>query len=126
MANEIQVAASLAITQNGLTANLSFNLAQTLAGNCFNGNVQTIPTTAGGTALTIPPALTPGGWLLVKNLSPTNNVTITTQAAAASNINTVATLLPGEACLWKPAPTCAPAAIAIGAPADIAACWTEL
>jgi len=124
MANEINASAALSISKNGTIVSNSVSVVATLAGNAFAGYIQTIGTTR--EALTVPPDFTIGGFLLVKNLDATNFVTVLISDQAPGVAGTVAKLLPGEACLYKPAAGSAPFALADTASCDVSVTWTEL
>lgn len=103
MANEISVSTSLNITKNSVTASGSQSVTATLAGNNYTALTQT----STGSAVVIGVGGVSGfnGWCLIKNIG-----TAVTGADDGSLIvyndngtTVVATLLLGEACLFKPA-----------------------
>ncbi len=124
MANEISASASLSITKNGTTASGSGSLVATLAGNAFSTKVVTLASTT-KEALVIDADLTLGGYMLIKNLDDTSVITISLTSSAADATNTVAALLPGEFCLFKPASGSTVSATPT-AGGDIAVVLTEL
>ena len=102
MANEIQVTASLSVSSNGISISGSKTLSATLAGNAYASTVQSL---AGTTreAISIAADITLGGFMFIQNLSTTGTAVIQFDNAAADATNTIAALLPGEVCLFKPA-----------------------
>jgi hypothetical protein len=110
MANEITISASLAVAKGnvGSEALAVSALKANLAGVNFIKETQTIPTTAGGTAIALG-GLGSVGWFMVKNLDVTNYVDIMTAVSGVA----FARLLPGEICLLRLTPALtAPAALA--------------
>lgn len=124
MANEITVSASLAaakgnVQSEGLAVSA---LKATLTGKNFEKLSQTIPTTAGGTALKLG-ALTNIGWVLVKNNDNTNFVDLMTAVSGTA----FARLKPGEIALLRlPPAVTAPAALADTAAVDIEMMMVEI
>lgn len=102
MANEISVSAALQISKSGVTASGSANITNTLSGNAFSSGIISLSGTT-REAITVDADLTLGGYMLIKNMSTTGTVTIHFDNASADATNTVAALLPGEFCLFKPA-----------------------
>lgn len=110
MANEITVSASLAVAKGSVASeSLTVSaLKATLAGVNFIKETQTIPTTAGGTAINLG-GLASVGWMLIKNNDATNYVDIMSAVSGTA----FARLLPGEICLLRLTPALtAPAALA--------------
>lgn len=102
MANEISVSAALAISKNGVVAQLSKSISNTLSGNTFASGVQTTASTT--REAFVPPAdLTLGGFLIMANLDSTSTITVHYDNSTPDATNTIAALLPGEFCLFKPA-----------------------
>lgn len=100
MANEISVTTNLTATKGNLsfarsvTTNATMNLAR-------KGDfVQSIPTTAAGTALTIPAGVTTNGWTLFRNLDATNYVEIGSQTGGTTFLP-VGRLNAGESALFR-------------------------
>jgi hypothetical protein len=96
MASEIQVQVSLIVTKNGITLTPQVNKVQDMAGSKMLENVQQI-----GTA---EEALVTGdianlGYVLFKNLDPTNFIELGTVAGMATG--KFAKLLPGDITLIK-------------------------
>jgi len=75
MANEITVSGSLSVAKGNLGAeSLAISTFRaTMAGNKVTKAVQSIPTTAGGTAIKLGD-LASAGYYIMKNLDPTNYV----------------------------------------------------
>jgi hypothetical protein len=96
MANEISVGLSLTVNKNGASATVTEALSETMTGDNFINNVQAVGTS--NEALVFGD-VSAGGWVVCKNLDPTNYVEIFLDA---SNAQCVAKLLPGEACKFKP------------------------
>lgn len=101
MANEITAVASLAISQNNVTASGSMSISATLNANNFTQLVQTC--TATGVSIGTGGVTAPfNGWCFIKNIGSAGvdkgSVTVTDSTGIV-----VATLLFGEACLFKPA-----------------------
>lgn len=118
MANELQVTFSASYTPNAAAAQETLSLSSasfTIAGApSFEKKTQSIPTSA--TALNLG-ALATIGWLFVKNLDPTNYVTLLT-ATAGTAFGRVA---PGAAAVLYLDPT----VTAPAAQAHTAACVLE-
>jgi hypothetical protein len=82
MADEITAAVSLAVVKSSLTAN--FPLVRdtfSMSGDSVSRNVQSIPTTAAGTALVIAAGVSTVGWAYFRNTDATNYVEIGVQVA---------------------------------------------
>lgn len=110
MANEITISASLSVAKGNVSSEaLAISaLKATLAGEDFIKATQSIPTTAGGTAIGLG-GLSTVGWMLIKNNDNTNFVDILTAVSGTA----FARLKPGEICLFRIAPALtAPAAMA--------------
>lgn len=93
MANEISLIAQLTETKSGVTLTGQCSVAITKVGNNSIGNIQTIPTAS--TQLTFG-TVTTIGYLLVKNLSATNFISVGTITPCVAGTAQI-TLLPGEA-----------------------------
>jgi len=110
MANEITLAITFQF-QNGTISAKSLNLAQrnfSVAGSEFMQGSQTIPTTAGGTALNLGNVTNPG-FTVIKNLDPTNYI----QVMSAVSGDILHKILPGMAvAFYFDASHTAPAVIA--------------
>ncbi len=93
MANEITVSGSLSVAKGNLAAeSLSVStLRANLAGSKIEKSVQSIPTTAGGTAIKLGD-LGSVGWFFIKNLDNTNYVEIMNAVSGTAFLR----LLPGE------------------------------
>lgn len=118
MSQEVTVQASLSFTKGSVSQkNLSITgLRADVAGTNFVQQTQTIPTTAGGTAIKLG-SLASVGWFFIKNNDPTNFVEILNAVSGAVLLK----LLPGEfACGRFHTTVTAPAALA-----DTAACQIE-
>ena len=102
MANEIQVSVSLAVSSNGASVSGSKSISADLAGNSFFSSIQSLSGTT-REAVTIGPDVSLGGFILIINRSTTATVTIHYDDASPDATNTIAALLPGEPCLFKPA-----------------------
>lgn len=80
MADEIQLGAvRMKVVKAASNINETFIVeAQTpdMAGNAISEGTSTIPTTAGGTAISVNAAVTTLGWAIFKNQGPTNYVEI--------------------------------------------------
>jgi hypothetical protein len=110
-AGTIQVSTSFSVTKDGVTVSGSYNSGNlTMAGTEFVGNAQTIGTASEALVLG---DITTIGFVMVKNLDPTNFVQISLDN---SQVNLVAKLLPGEATIFKPGTT------TLYGKADTAAC----
>lgn len=99
MANEITVAVSITCTKNGATVTGTASNTITMAGEQFISNVQAVGTS--NEALVVGDVSTVG-WVFCKNLDATNYVEVSLDNAQA---DIIATLLPGEAALFKPGTT---------------------
>lgn len=122
MANEITFSGLLQYANpayNIPTLSLSSgNIVLSITGKYYYRGTQSIPTTAGGTALNLGSVSTPGGWLIIFNRDPTNYVQLMT---AVSTGAVFARINPTEAALLRlDATVTAPAAIA-----HTAACIVE-
>jgi hypothetical protein len=113
MANEITVVASLSLLDSGISVT-EIALAILPPGNFTIAtpravqNIQSVPTTAGGTAMPMGSVTTPG-WALFKNLDVTNYV----ELLSAVSGTTFARLKAGEVALLRlPPGMTAPAALA--------------
>lgn len=112
MANEITVTgllqytnAAKSIPSNSLSIS---NFLSTIVGSNYQRQTQSIPTTAGGTAINLGSVASPGGWIFVKNNDGTNYV----QLMSAVSGTVFARLNPGEFALFRlDATVTAPAAI---------------
>lgn len=118
MANEITLSGSLAVAKGNLASeSLSFSgLKATLTGKEIIKASQTIPTTAGGTAINLA-GLGSVGWALIKNLDATNYVEILNAVSGTVMIRIPPGLAAGPF-LFAPNVT-APAALAHTASVDI-------
>ena len=117
MANEITISASLAVAKGNLASEaLAVSaIKATLTGKQVVKATQTVPTTAGGTAIGLA-GLGSVGWVFIKNMDATNYVDIMTAVSGTA----FARLLPGEICLLRLTPAItAPAALAHTAAVDI-------
>lgn len=117
MANEISITASLSVAKGNLaTESLTVSAVHaTLTGKQITKGTQTIPTTAGGTAVVLG-GLGSVGWIHVKNLDTTNYVDLMTAVSGTA----FARLKPGEVALLRlPPAITAPAALANTASVDI-------
>ena len=102
MANEVQTSLSLAVSANGVAISSSGSMSITLSGNSYQQTIQSLSGTT-REAITVSADITLGGYCMIKNLDATATVTIHYDNASADATNTVAALLPGEFCLFKPA-----------------------
>jgi len=118
MANEITLSGSLAVAKGSLQSEaLSVSgLKATLTGKEVIKATQTIPTTAGGTALNLG-GLGSVGWALIKNLDATNYVDLL-DAVSGTPIIRIPPGLSAGPFLFTPTVT-APAALAHTASCDI-------
>jgi hypothetical protein len=110
MANEITASGSLSAAKGNFAAEALAvsTLRATLAGTRFLKEPQTIPTTAGGTAIKLGD-LASIGWFFIKNLDPTNYVEILNAVSGAVFLK----LAPGEFAMGRFASAVtAPAALA--------------
>lgn len=111
MSQEITVQATLGVkkgTANG--AQLTVSTKPTLTGSNYKQGTQTIPTTAGGTALDVTSLSSPA-WYLIINRDSTNSVELL-NAASGTVINSA---LPGEPMMGRFAATVtAPAMLGVG------------
>src|SRR5882672_12121948 len=116
MATPISVSFNLAYTFGGSLRQLQLtNLLVTITGSNFKQESQTIPTTAGGTAISVAGLVTPR-WCAIINRDGTNYVGILTAVAGIEFMR----LLPGEGLIGPLAPgIVAPAALANGAPVQL-------
>lgn len=124
MANEIQVSCSLAITSGGANVSSSKSLSIDLSGNSFYQGIQSLSGTT-REAVTVGPDITLGGYVMIVNRSTTATVVIHYDNASADATNTIASLLPGECVLFKPA-SGATIYATPSADADISVTLTEL
>lgn len=77
MANEINVSLSLSASKGSIeVTRRSGNLLRDMSGDAYGANVQSIPTTAGGTALATFAAVGTPGLTWFRNLDSTNYVDI--------------------------------------------------
>src|SRR5690349_11364388 len=102
MSNEISVSCSLSIAKSGVLAQLAKSIQADLAGNSLMSHIQSLSGTT-REAMTVGPDITLGGFCMIVNLSTSANVTVHYDDASPDATNTIATLLPGEPCLIKPA-----------------------
>ena len=108
MASEITVSANFSVTKGGGSSSGTMSKTQDLAGDTFVGITQNL---AGTTkeAVVFPSDMTLGGWVFIRNMTDdssgavTPTIIVSLTAAAADNTFTIATLLPGEGTLFKPA-----------------------
>lgn len=110
MANEITISGSLAVAKGNVASEALTvsGLKATLTAEDFIKATQSIPTTAGGTAINLG-GLSNVGWVLIKNNDNTNYVDIMTAVSGTA----FARLKPGEFCLLRLTPAItAPAALA--------------
>ena len=127
MSSEITVTAALSYV------NVPQNIAQvqlaitppgifTITGRKFAQGTFNVPTTAGGTAIPIG-SLPTLGWAFIKNNDATNYVEILSAVSGTTFIR----LQPGEACVFKFAPSItAPAALAHTLASDIEYLFLEI
>lgn len=90
MANEIQFASSLTVTNGGITAAQTVNATATQATPGVLQNRQTITTGGGTISFT---GLTAARWILIKNTDATNFIDI---GPDSTGLVALARLLPGE------------------------------
>jgi hypothetical protein len=111
MANEITVTATLKVAKGSLAWQQSVNQSITLAAAKPNGSgfSQSIPTTAGGTAISLG-AVATNGWAWFQNLDATNYVEI--GVADGGTFFPFARLLAGEIALMRVSASAAPYALA--------------
>lgn len=94
MALEISITASLAATKGNVSANLAAGtLKFDWTGKNYVRHTQTVPTTAGGTAMVVT-GLGSLGFYLIKNNDPTNFVTLLNAVAG-----TATTQIPKNGCV---------------------------
>lgn len=97
MANEIKINVTASVAKgNVATKSLSASISATLTGSNYEVRSQSIPTTAGGTAIDLTGLTTPR-WLMIKNNDAANNLDF----LSAVSGTVVATMLPGE-CIVVP------------------------
>lgn len=95
MADEITVVAGLRCTKSNLLVSHSTLQSNfTMTGDAVSRNVQSIPTTAAGTALSIATAVGTAGYAFFRNLDATNFVEIGVQVGGT--FYPVLKLFPGE------------------------------
>lgn len=109
MANELTINGSVAFSKgNVATKTLAVQtLRANVSGADFIQATQSIPTTAGGTAISIPAAIGTPGWFFIKNNDATNYVTILDSVSGAALLK----LKAGEVAMGRFA-SAAPAALA--------------
>jgi hypothetical protein len=103
MSLSLVLSGSLQYTGNNITLNVgTLSLTASVAGNGLNSeNSVTVPTTAAAIPVSsLTGGAASGGWLYVKNLDPTNYMTLLTGTGGVA----FATLLPGEFFLGRLAP----------------------
>ena len=96
MSQEITVSATLQVAKNWAAKSLTASFKPDLNGTNFVQESQSIPTTAGGTAINLG-NLASLGWYLIKNLDTANNVDLL-DAVSGHTINT---LKPGECAMGR-------------------------
>lgn len=100
MANEITITARLQCLKGSLDVDRYTNAdTATMTGTRMSSVVQSIPTTAGGTAVEISTAVGTAGWTYLKNCSSSNFVTIGVKPAAT--YYPVIKLLAGEGAVFR-------------------------
>ena len=101
MSQEITVNASISVAKGNIQSKslaLSNNTKFNMTGGNYTEGVQTVPTTAGGTAIPLGPmAGQTLGWAMFKNLDATNYVELLTAASGT----VFAKLKPGECWLGR-------------------------
>lgn len=119
MSNELSVTASLQYTnaaKNIASKSLAIQASLfSITGANYAAGTQSVPTTAGGTAIPVG-NLTTLGWAMFKNNDATNYVDILTAASGTA----FARIMPGEILLMRITPAMtAPAALAHTAPVEM-------
>ena len=123
MANEAAVLAQLTFARTaapiiaGKSEGAATPIQATVVGTTYIQSTMSVPTTAGGTAIPLGGVSPAGGLFCIKNLDPTNYVTILTAASGTAFLQ----ILSGDPpAVGRFAPTVtAPAALANTAPAEI-------
>lgn len=98
MANEIRANVSLTVAKGNIATTRSTNNTVTMSGSVYAQGVQSIPTTANGTAISVGSVAT-AGWAYFRNLDAANYVEIGVQTGGT--FYPTLKLLAGEACLVR-------------------------
>lgn len=100
MSNEVNYSISLAAVKSTLSIKREYmRKTADVAGDAYSAQVQSIPTTAEGTAVTVATAVGTPGFAMFVNLDATNFVTLGCKPAAT--YYPFITLKAGEACLLR-------------------------
>lgn len=94
MANEITVTARLRATKGYLSVDRSVSKTSNMYGTHMSDNIQSIPTSAAGTAITITAGVASAGWAWVRNTDTTNYIDIGVQVSGT--FYPLIRLYPGE------------------------------
>lgn len=101
MANELALNLSLVFNKNNITIQEAINsLLITVTGNGLN-SINSYTLTTSDTAIPLGSVSSAGGWLFVRNLDPTNYITVKSAVSGTVMIR----LLPGEFCIFRMDPT---------------------
>lgn len=100
MAEEITINSRIQVTKGGISLSQRASFKPTMSGSAYSANVQTVPTTAAGTALVIAAGVSTLGWAWFKNLDAANYIEIGTQSGGTTFLP-FARLNAGEACLLR-------------------------